>query len=361
MSVKIKINWDNENVVSESVRIYRADSIFTPTSLPPLLTEIFGDIYEYEDTATIDGNTYFYMLSAKLGEQEVFTECFEVVADVNVVYDVVFPKITSASTNLDPVLSTGSIQRRGLQVSANGKLGVLYGDTNQATQVFTTITPYVFDDATSTIAGTWIDSSKGPIVLSLSFFNKGMDVIVTHNSPWSITHYKLNQAYRIDLGTTEVVTFIAFDGISGGSFFINEEGTKLYRYTSAFVIYAYTLSTPHNIQTATLDYSLNISEKLTGKPSTANAMAGFAMSSDGAQALVMYTNSTARTYGRIVSLQITTPFDLRTAIQSGVFSPNDSAFMFCNPISIREKDGVYYFWCSTNEDSVRFIKRYSFI
>jgi len=78
MSVKIKINWDNENVVSESVRIYRADSIFTPTSLPPLLTEIVGDVYEYEDTAVIEGNTYFYMLSATLGEQEVFTECFEV-------------------------------------------------------------------------------------------------------------------------------------------------------------------------------------------------------------------------------------------------------------------------------------------
>ena len=76
MSIKIKINWDNENVVSESVRIYRADSIFTPTSLPPLLTEIVGDVYEYEDLTTVENQTYFYMLSAKLGEQEVFTECY---------------------------------------------------------------------------------------------------------------------------------------------------------------------------------------------------------------------------------------------------------------------------------------------
>ncbi|WP_218956379.1 hypothetical protein, partial [Acinetobacter sp. YH12073] len=84
MPVKIKINWDNENVVSESVRIYRADSIFTPTSLPPLLTEIFGDIYEYEDLTTVEGQTYFYMLSAKLGDQEVFTECFDVVAEQDI-------------------------------------------------------------------------------------------------------------------------------------------------------------------------------------------------------------------------------------------------------------------------------------
>ena len=81
MSVKIKINWDNENVVSESVRIYRADSAFTKDNLPPILTEIFGGVYEYEDLTTIEGRTYFYMLSAKLGEQEVFTECFDVVAE----------------------------------------------------------------------------------------------------------------------------------------------------------------------------------------------------------------------------------------------------------------------------------------
>lgn len=80
MSIKIKINWDNENVVSESVRIYRADSAFTSASLPPILEEIISDIYEYEDLSVIKDQTYFYMLSAKLGEQEVFTECFEVKA-----------------------------------------------------------------------------------------------------------------------------------------------------------------------------------------------------------------------------------------------------------------------------------------
>lgn len=78
MSVKIKINWNNENVVSESVRIYRADSVFTSVNLPPLLAEIFNDVYEYEDLAVLEGLTYYYMLSTKLGDQEVFTECFEV-------------------------------------------------------------------------------------------------------------------------------------------------------------------------------------------------------------------------------------------------------------------------------------------
>lgn len=80
MSLKVKITWDNVNVVSESVRIYRADSIFASVTLPPLLAEIFGDVDVYEDLAVHEGLTYYYMLSAKLGDQEVFTECFSVVA-----------------------------------------------------------------------------------------------------------------------------------------------------------------------------------------------------------------------------------------------------------------------------------------
>ncbi len=86
MSVKIKINWDNENVVSESVRIYRADSKFTSNNLPPLLAEIVDDVYEYEDLTTVENQTYFYMLSCFLGEQEAFTECFEVLAQKQISY-----------------------------------------------------------------------------------------------------------------------------------------------------------------------------------------------------------------------------------------------------------------------------------
>lgn len=80
MPVKIKINWDNENIVSESVRIYRADTTFTSATLPPLLVEILGDVYEYEDLTTAVNETYFYMLSTKLGEQEVFSDCYSVLA-----------------------------------------------------------------------------------------------------------------------------------------------------------------------------------------------------------------------------------------------------------------------------------------
>ena len=78
MSVKIKINWDNKNVVSESVCIYRADSAFTSNNLPPLLAEIVGDVYKYEDLTTTENQTYFYMLSTRLAGREVFTSCYDV-------------------------------------------------------------------------------------------------------------------------------------------------------------------------------------------------------------------------------------------------------------------------------------------
>ncbi|WP_180110786.1 hypothetical protein [Acinetobacter sp. YH12098] len=97
MSIKIKINWDNENVVSESVRIYRADSAFTKENLPPILAEIISDVYEYEDLTIIKGQTYFYMLSAKLGDQEVFTECFSVIAEKPSIYTKVYYVGTSDS------------------------------------------------------------------------------------------------------------------------------------------------------------------------------------------------------------------------------------------------------------------------
>ncbi|WP_436913600.1 LamG-like jellyroll fold domain-containing protein [Acinetobacter schindleri] len=80
MPIKIRINWDNENVVSESINIYRSNSYITTPTQAMIIALITGDIYEYEDLDVIEGQTYFYMLSTKLESQEVFSECYEVLA-----------------------------------------------------------------------------------------------------------------------------------------------------------------------------------------------------------------------------------------------------------------------------------------
>lgn len=79
-SVKIRTSWIDENVVTEGVRIYKSDHEFNVNSRPAPLVEIRDGAEFYEDLDVVEGQTYFYMLSCFLGEQEVFTECFEVVA-----------------------------------------------------------------------------------------------------------------------------------------------------------------------------------------------------------------------------------------------------------------------------------------
>lgn len=81
MSIKIKVSWDDHNVVSEGVRIYRSNTAFTSSNLPAVLATV-PTLDEYEDLDVIEGQTYFYMLAAYLGEQEVFTECFEFKTDL---------------------------------------------------------------------------------------------------------------------------------------------------------------------------------------------------------------------------------------------------------------------------------------
>ena len=79
MSQKLEIQWDNSNPVFESVRIYKSATAFTANNLPALLTEITDiGVSIYDDLDVELNETWFYMLSTKLGVAEAFTECFEV-------------------------------------------------------------------------------------------------------------------------------------------------------------------------------------------------------------------------------------------------------------------------------------------
>lgn len=79
-SVKIRTSWTDDNVIIEGVRIYKKQQEFDVSTRPQPLVEVTDGSLFYEDFDVIEGNTYFYMLSCFLGEQEVFTECFEVEA-----------------------------------------------------------------------------------------------------------------------------------------------------------------------------------------------------------------------------------------------------------------------------------------
>lgn len=77
MSIKIKASWTDNNVIIEGVRIYKSSASFDVNSRPAVYAEILDGSDFYEDFDVTEGQTYFYMLSCFLGEQEVFTKCYE--------------------------------------------------------------------------------------------------------------------------------------------------------------------------------------------------------------------------------------------------------------------------------------------
>ncbi|HAE65234.1 MAG TPA: hypothetical protein DCG62_10885 [Acinetobacter johnsonii] len=202
MSVKIKINWDNENVVSESVRIYRADSAFTSTNLPPLLAEIFDDVDEYEDLAVLEGLTYYYMLSAKLGDHEVFTECLEV-SDT----DAGYPKLISIS-NLKIILLDTSVNVNFFAISFfNDDGSKFFIDKARSSSNM----PLSFNCID---CGTFFEIPSSPVfrsinlgitgrgIISVSFFNKGNNAIVCFFGNTTILYkiaiYECAEKYSLD-------------------------------------------------------------------------------------------------------------------------------------------------------------------
>lgn len=101
MSIKIKINWDDLNVISEGVHIYKNASAFTSSSLPEVCATISDGSGFFEDFNVVNGQTYFYMLSCFLGEQEVFTECYEITAisEIPITVKAVLSSSSSSSTS----------------------------------------------------------------------------------------------------------------------------------------------------------------------------------------------------------------------------------------------------------------------
>lgn len=85
-SVKIRASWTDENVVTEGVRIYKSDQEFDVNTRPLPLVELTNNEEFYEDFDVEENETVYYMLSCFLGEQEVFTECYEIVAQAAAKY-----------------------------------------------------------------------------------------------------------------------------------------------------------------------------------------------------------------------------------------------------------------------------------
>lgn len=123
-SVKLRTSWTDNNVVIEGVRIYKSNQAFTVETRPQPLVEITNGFLFYEDFDVEPGQTWYYMLSCFLAEQEVFTECFE----VEIIKDYVPLNFVSCEES-SVGLSGGTINKNF--VNQVGDLLILISNTNQ--------------------------------------------------------------------------------------------------------------------------------------------------------------------------------------------------------------------------------------
>ncbi len=66
----IRITWQDTNASEQGHRVYRSASPMNPENLPVPLVELGPDVEEYEDGSVVDGETWYYRVSAFSGGAE---------------------------------------------------------------------------------------------------------------------------------------------------------------------------------------------------------------------------------------------------------------------------------------------------
>lgn len=310
MSVKIKINWDNENVVSESVRIYRSDSLITTPTQAMLIATILDDVYEYEDFDVIEDQTYFYMLSAKLGEQEAHTECFEIVTKNNSDLEVFLKPIQTVVAQHS--LTTQIFEKCSFNLDGSKAIASGGSLTQGEIATYQTTTPFVLKN-TDTKTNNFIDTSETGGISDILFFNKGRDVLIHRSSPFSLIHYVLSVPFQFDDNAEKVKKVTSFSGKSDGIFQISTNGLYIYRIPpSSLHIEAYSLNGFATIDQSTLVASAQLSE-FSSIPDGVNRITGIKVASDGLSLWVVgqrFTPPYYYDYGTIIHIVFSLPYTI---------------------------------------------------
>lgn len=70
----IRLTWVDNNFGEDGHRVYRDTSPMNPLSLPSPLATLGPDVTQYDDASVVDGNTYYYRVSAYIGATEVVSD-----------------------------------------------------------------------------------------------------------------------------------------------------------------------------------------------------------------------------------------------------------------------------------------------
>lgn len=74
----LKLTWSDDNIGEDGFNIYRDTSPMDPQNLPVALGSVGSDVYEFIDTTVVEGNTYYYRVSAVMGAIESVSEEYSV-------------------------------------------------------------------------------------------------------------------------------------------------------------------------------------------------------------------------------------------------------------------------------------------
>lgn len=79
-----RLIWKEDNLGEDGHRVYRSSSPMDPQALPAPVVELGPDVTQYDDGGVVEGNTYYYRVSAFLNTgAEKVSEEISVVADAS--------------------------------------------------------------------------------------------------------------------------------------------------------------------------------------------------------------------------------------------------------------------------------------
>lgn len=79
--MKVLLRWGDYNFGTSQYKIYRSTSSMNPAALPPALATVAAGTTSYEDATVSDLTTYYYIISAVIGTQEVLAPEFSFYVD----------------------------------------------------------------------------------------------------------------------------------------------------------------------------------------------------------------------------------------------------------------------------------------
>lgn len=348
MSIKLKIGWTDNNAIIEGVRIYKSSSLFDVNTLPAVHAEITDGSLFYEDFDVIEGQTYFYMLSCFLGDREVFTECYNVVASAIIPVDL--PKITAITSTVSvPDTGFSGINTAACWFTEGGaSLCILHeAQASVGTLMIFKITcssPYNITPGATRVS--FNSGLSGLTIGSVSFFRNGAAAVVAYVKSSGLWHYAILECVnKYDLEGAIVRADYPRPLNSYGHILISEDGKYHYHFGQETPTIRYEINgNPVGVHTLINPVSFNLYQSL-GSLDVVTA----AMSSDGLKMIVIVGGLSQQK--SIISVKLNTPFDLSSEISRNILNRGTVQSLYRNTRTNRflySHDGQSYLLLGRN-------------